>query len=96
MKQEIRLLSIEEIRNLKRGKWVWVEVADSEAYPGGAFYYCELADDAETIEDPYTYTVVYFHSLGGCERFDTAQYGWRIWTGKPTKKLSKKTKWELT
>ena len=55
--------TLDEIRNLKCGQWVWIEVANSETFPGGAFYHCELADDAETIEDPYTYTSTQSHTL---------------------------------
>ena len=94
-KNEQRLLCLDEIENLKCGDWVWIECADSERYPGGSFYCCELDDDAETIEDPYKHTVLYFHGLAGCERFDTAQDGWRLWTDKPTKKLAKSTKWNM-
>lgn len=89
-----RLITLEELKYLKKGSWVWIEIADCDEYPGGGFYHCELADIPETIEDPYTYTVVYLYSLSGCERFDTAQSGWRLWTDKPTKKLAKATKWK--
>lgn len=94
--QEPRVMTSDEVGNIKRGDWVWIEISDSKLYPGGCLYYCEAAIDAETIEEPYKYTNIYFHSLAMVQRMDTnnAEYAWRCWTARPSDEQRKAVKWE--
>ena len=93
-KQSPRLLTYDEIKQLKSCKWIWVEIQEINCYPN-VLYHLQLVKDANEVKDD-EYENYIILDLGGPEydvSYRTNDYGWRIWTCKPSKIAMKKQKW---
>ena len=89
-----RVLTFDEIKQLKYGKWIWIETQDINSYSGG-LYHLQLIRDAKEVKYDECENYIYLE-FGGPEydiHFCTNDYGWRIWTCKPSKIAMKNQKW---
>lgn len=88
--RETRLLNIDEVRDLKAGTLVWLEV--SGGYEGTRY---QAIPAIISMTDKYG--MLFYNSAGrSWDSYNRDVCGWRLWSGEPTDEERLGTKWKRT
>lgn len=94
-----RVLTFNEMYELRTDQWIWVEVKDHPVgYTNGLYHlqlnrYVSKYHICDTMDECLTIST---RELHGTILFDTCEQGWRIWSDKPTQEQMDNTEWDYS